>query len=345
MATCNINGLFVATGCDRERYRGKMRMLRTLVDANDVVTLQETRGRAVDLVDLMQVFPEWLGVVTCHRRWACAAVDLAPGVVGALLRSRMRATAVLDGVTPGFAFCLESAMCCASCPQLTLMTSNHLLACDGGPWAPVLFWIMYRLWLVTRLTAGGRLAGEGCRMSFLSRRLGLALGCDPCVCLPTAWLRRVCLETSPYAAITLVFVQCHFDPVSQLTLQTSALVQCIVCAVRNATRQVAHRGPRWSVVVAANDGTRDSGDATEYFRRRPVQNWRASALFRFASPIGRTGVLGERKLRCLCGSASRDLGHEAAYHGVRMPFQVSCLVSARRFQKVYRGPSTLSRGP
>lgn len=64
VATWNINGLFVAAGYVRDRYRGKLRMLRALVDTSDVVTLQETHGHAADLSELLKMFPDCLGMGT-----------------------------------------------------------------------------------------------------------------------------------------------------------------------------------------------------------------------------------------------------------------------------------------
>lgn len=64
VVTWNINVLFVATSYDRGPYRGKLRMLRALVDTNDVATLQDTHGHVADLGELLKMFPDCLGMGT-----------------------------------------------------------------------------------------------------------------------------------------------------------------------------------------------------------------------------------------------------------------------------------------
>lgn len=97
LASWNVCGMFVAPAHDRERYRGKLRMLRQLIDRRNIRSRQETQGHNEDLGEVLRLFPDCSGCGTCvtGRNSGCfmllvrkAFLTAATSVVAMLVASK-----------------------------------------------------------------------------------------------------------------------------------------------------------------------------------------------------------------------------------------------------------------
>lgn len=126
VASWTVNGLFMAMGYDREQHRGKLRVLRELVDTNDAVALQETHGDVADLSELLKVFPDciWMGTFADSRN--------AGGTI-VLVRKAFFARAILSccagfPVRVGQSYCYSQWPFTACCASTSLVATGSALA-------------------------------------------------------------------------------------------------------------------------------------------------------------------------------------------------------------------------